>query len=189
MTINKLKAPKSSFYSCEKDAMTIINRLFNTFPTLGKELKRLLVVNTRDALDNPNNKYGEDMDKISVKDLINENYITLVPKVIMEEHEKVKSYIIITFDNFVASSNPEYRDCHISFDILCHTDHWDLGDLRTRPLKIAGIIDGALNESKLSGIGELQFIGLTELVLSDKLSGYSLIYKATHGNDDKLEGE
>lgn len=189
MTINKLRTPKSSFYSCEKDAMTIINRLFNTFPNVGKELKRLLVVNTRDALDNPNNKYDEDMDKISVKDLINENYFTLVPKIIMEEHEKVKSYIIITFDNFVPSGNPEYRDCEISFDILCHTDYWNLGDLRMRPLKIAGIIDGILNESKLSGIGTLQFSALSELILSDTLSGYSLVYKTTHGNDDKLEGE
>jgi hypothetical protein len=189
MTINKLRAPKSSFYSCEKDAMTIINRLFNTFPTQGEELKRLLVVNTKDALDNPDNKYSEKMKEISVKDIIDGKYITLIPKIKMKEHDEVKSYIIISFDNFIETDNPEYRDCQIAFDILCHTDYWDLGDLRTRPLKIAGVIDGIINNCRLSGIGEVHFLGASELILSDTLAGYSLVYRATHGNDDRLSGE
>ena len=41
----------------------------------------------------------------------------------------------------------------VNFDIICHTDYWNLGDYRLRPLKIAGYIDGILNKSKLTGIG------------------------------------
>ena len=74
-------------------------------------------------------------------------------------------------------------------DILCHTDYWDLGNYRLRPLKIAGFIDGILNNCKLSGIGTLNFIGCNELVLSENLSGYCLMYAATHGADDMILSE
>ena len=113
--------------------------------------------------------------------------IKIVPKLYIDG--SVLNYIIISFDNFVPTSNPEYRDCTIHFDILCHTDYWDLGDYKLRPLKIAGIIDGILDDCKLSGIGRLQFSGCSELVLNEDLSGYTLTYLATHGNDDLLEGD
>jgi hypothetical protein len=125
----------------------------------------------------------------SVKELMEGNYITLVPKIKMKEHEEVKSYIIISFDNFTPTSNPEYRDCTVSFDVLCHTDYWDLGNFQLRPIKILGIIDGILNGCKLSGIGTLQFLGSSELVVNEDLSGYTLIYQATHGNDDRVPDE
>ena len=53
-----------------------------------------------------------------------------------------------------------------------------------RPLQIAGYIDGILNNSKLSGIGTLQFLSCNELVLSKDLSGYCLMYSAIHGVED-----
>jgi hypothetical protein len=183
------KPLKSSFLSCEKDAEAIIKKLFVTSKPYSNQLKRLLVINTKDCLDDSNENYRKIVENTSVKELMEEKYITLVPKIKLKEHEEVKSYIILTFDNFMETTNPEYRDCTVSFDILCHTDYWDLGDYQMRPLKIAGIIDGLLNKTKLSGIGELQFLGLNQLILSDELSGYTLLFQATHGNDDNLEVE
>ena len=120
-----------------------------------------------------------------MKELIEGKYITLVPKIKMNEHEEVKSYIVISFDNFRPNeSNPYYRDCTVMIDVLCHTDYWDIGNYRQRPIKIAGYIDGILNETKLSGIGSFKFLGCNELVLSENLSGYCLVYDATHGVDD-----
>jgi hypothetical protein len=105
----------------------------------------------------------------------------------MSEHEEVKAYIIISCDNFTTNeTNSFYRDCTVTFDTICHTDYWDLGDYRVRPLKIAGIIDGILNETKLTGIGTFNFMGCQEIVLNEDLSGYTLAYRAIHGNDDKI---
>lgn len=180
------KPIKSSFYSCEKDAEAIIKKLFVSSKPYSDELKRLLVINTKDCLDKSNGNYQKIVENTSVKELMESKYITLVPKLKMKEHEEVKSYIIITFDNFSPTENPEYRDCVVSFDIICHTDYWDLGNYALRPLKIAGIIDGILDDCKLSGIGTFQFMGLNQLVLSEDLSGYTLMFEATHGNDDRL---
>jgi len=42
----------SSFLSCEKDLQTILQRLFVESQPYSDELKRLLVINTKDCLDN-----------------------------------------------------------------------------------------------------------------------------------------
>ena len=181
---------KSSFLSCEKDFQTILRRLFVESKPYDRILKKLLVINTKDCLDAENNEvYENKIDEMSVVKLRKEGYIKFEPVIKIPEDEEVKTYIIISFDNFLPTNNPEYRDCTVSFDILCHTDSWDIGNYRLRPLKIAGYIDGILNNARLSGIGELKFRNCNELILDNELAGYSLTYDAVHGNDDRLEGD
>lgn len=179
----------SSFLSCEKDCETILKKLFINSNPYSDYLKRLLVINTKDCLDNLTSEvYKKKIAEMTLPKIKEDGYIRFEPKISLGEHEEVKSYIIISFDNFVENfSNPEFRDCTICFDILCHTDYWDLGGFRLRPLKIAGYIDGILNNTKLSGIGELEFVSCKELVLDEKISGYSLMYRAVHGSDDRIE--
>lgn len=178
----------SSFLSCDKDAERIIRKLFIESRPYSDELKRLLVINTKDCLDDVTNPiYLKKLEEMSVSRLMDEGYIKLSPKIRLPEHEEVKSYMILTFDNFTPNpTNPQFRDCLVTFDIVCHTDYWDIGDYRMRPLKICGYIDGLLNNSKLTGIGTLQFAGCNELILSEDLSGYTLTYKAIHGSDDQI---
>lgn len=186
MRVDLIKPMYSSFLSCEKDTEEILKKLFVENPKRAEELKRLLVINTKDCLDNLDSQvYKDALKKASLSMLIKNGYIKNVPKIEMPEHEEVKAYIIISFDNFTPNAeNPEFRDCTVSFDVLCHTDYWDLGNYRLRPLKIAGYIDGLLNKTRLSGIGTLNFMGCKELLLGPELSGYSLTYRAVHGSDD-----
>ena len=178
----------SSFLSCEKDLEEILRRLFIESQPYSDELKKLLVINTKDCLDNKTSEvYKNAIKDMSLAKLRDEGYIKFEPKVKMPEHEEIKSYLIFSFDNFTTNqNNPEFRDCNVYIDILCHTDCWDLGNFRIRPLKIAGYIDGILNKARLSGIGTFQFAGCNELVLDETLSGYTLSYSAIHGTDDVL---
>lgn len=189
MKVN-LNAPlKSSFLSCEKDAELIIRRLFVDHPQHANVLKRLLVINAKDCLDNMESEvYKQKVQEATVQKLINDQYITLTPKIYREEHPEVKSYIVLNFDNFTPNdTNPEFRDCTVHFDIFCYTDCWDLGNYRLRPLKIAGYIDGLLDKTHLSGIGQFNFLTCAEITLDENISGYSLMYRAVHGSDDKIE--
>jgi len=181
----------SSFLSIEKDIERILTKLFFDNQIQNKQLLRLLVIATKDCLTNTTNEeYKKIIAETSLATLIRDGYIKLAPKIPMPEHEKVKSYIIISFDNFTPNAdNTHYRDCTIHFDIICHTDYWSMDDYQIRPLKIAGYIDGILNNTKLSGIGTLNFIGCNELVLDEVLSGYTLSYRAVHGNDDRIPDE
>lgn len=177
----------SSFLSYEKDLETILRKLFVESQPYSNNLKKLLVINMKDCLDNDCQIYRNAIKDMSLAKLREQGYIKFEPKVKMPEHEEIKSYLIISFDNFKPNDqNPQFRDCNVYIDVLCHTDYWDLGDFRVRPLKICGYIDGILNNARLSGIGTFQFGGCNELVLDETLSGYTLTYFAIHGTDDVL---
>lgn len=182
---------KSSFLSCEKDAETIIKKLFVESRPYSDELKRLLIINTKDCLDNRDNPaYLQTLEQANVKYIMDNGYVRLEPRLQFGEFAETKSYILLSFDNFIMNAtNPEFRDCSINFDIICHTDCWDIGDFRLRPLKICGYIDAILNNAKLSGIGILNFIGCSQLILSEDLTGYTLMYRAVHGSDDIIPRE
>lgn len=181
---------QSSFLSCEKDTEAIIKKLFVESRPYSDLLKRLLVINTKDCLNDMNNpKYLEILKSTSVQDLHDKGYLRFSPKIELGENEEVKSYIRISYDHFTPSKNPQFRDCIVEIDIICHPEYWDLGNYRQRPIKIAGFIDGILNNNKLSGIGTLQFAGCNEIILDENLAGYCLMYMAVHGSDDYIEEE
>lgn len=181
---------QSSFLSCEKDTELIIKKLFVDSRPYSDELKRLLLINTHDCLDDRTNQvYIDKIKNTSLTDMIKQGYIRTSPQLKFGENDEIKSFLIISFDNFSPTSNAHYRDCTVMIDILCNIDEWDLGNYRKRPLKIAGYVDGILNDTKLTGIGTLQFMSGNELVLSENLAGYCLTYRAVHGDDDTIESD
>lgn len=171
MKINGAKIPKSSFLSMEKDTNLIINKMLEN-----QRLKRLLFYTDRNALNRTNLTEDQSLE------LIGKN-IKIVPKLYVDN--SVLNYIIINFDNFIPSENPEFRDNVIEFDIICHFDQWQLQDFALRPYKIAAEIDSMFNNARLTGIGKLQFVGATQVVLTDEFAGLCLLYEATHGEEDK----
>lgn len=165
--------PKSSFISIEKDMGYIIDMMLKD-----SRLKKLLYYTTKDCLSQP-----ELTDDESAT-LITDRYIRMVPKVQVDK--TVLNYVIISFDNFVPNAtNPYYRDNVISFDIICHMDQWELGDFQLRPYKIAAEIDTLFNQKHLSGIGLLEFVGASQLILDGEFAGLTLMYSAVHADDDQ----
>ena len=171
MRIDNVKMPKSSFLSMEKDTSLIMNKMLDN-----PRLKTLLYYTSKDALNRPNLNEDQSLD------LINKN-IKIVPKLYVDG--SVLNYIVINFKNFTPSKNPEFRDNIIEFDIVCHFDQWQLQDFALRPYKIAAEIDSMFNNTHLTGIGLLQFVGATQTVLTDEFAGVCLLYEATHGGEDK----
>lgn len=171
---------KSSFLSAEKDQQLIWRKLFIENRPYSDYLKRLLVINTEDCLDESKQQYRDVLKDYSLKKLREDGYLRVVPKLSFGEHEEVKSYIILEFDDYTPSDNPQFRNCVISFTIISHLDYWEMDDYKLRPHQIAGYIDGILDGTKLSGIGELRFLGASQVVLNEYLGGVLLRYVATH---------
>lgn len=184
----KLGKITQSFLSMEKDTETILRALFVENQPYSDDLKRLLVINAPDCLDNKESPiYKEAIKEAKIPWLKEQGYLQLKPLIKFPEHTEVKAYLMITFDNYTPNAtNPQFRDQTIGFNILCHPDYWDLGNYRTRPGKIMGIIDGILQDSRLSGIGTLQFIGANEVVINENLAGFTMLYQAIHGTDDLI---
>ena len=163
--------PKSSFLSMEKDTGIIINEILKN-----NRLKKLLYYTTSDAMEKPNITEDESLSLLGTN-------IKIVPKLYVDG--SVLNYILINFDNFTPSENPEFRDNTIQFDIICHFDQWNLRDYALRPYKIAGEIDSMFNLKKLTGIGYLEFMGATQIVLTDEFAGLCLMYRTVHGGEDE----
>ena len=163
--------PKSSFLSTENDMNLIVSAMIKN-----ERLKRLLHYTSADALNRKNLTEDETLE------LFGKN-IKIVPKLIVDK--SVLNYVIISFDNFVPSGNPEFRDNIIEFDIICHFDQWNLKDFALRPYKIAAEIDSMFNGKHLTGIGELNFLGANQIILTDEFAGLCLMYEAVHGEEDK----
>ena len=171
MRIDGYHIPKSSFLSMEKVTGIIINEILKN-----NRLKKLLYYTTSDAMEKPNLTEDESLSLLGTN-------IKIVPKLYVDG--SVLNYILINFDNFTPSENPEFRDNTIQFDIICHFDQWNLKDYALRPYKIAGEIDSMFNLKKLTGIGYLEFMGATQIVLTDEFAGLCLMYRTVHGGEDE----
>ena len=173
MIIDRDPKPKSSFLSMEKDMHLIANMMLKN-----NRLKKMLYYTTPDCLNKPN--VSED----ASIDMFGKN-IKMVPKLYVDN--SVLNYIIVSFDNFTPNStNPEFRDNIIEFDIICHFDQWTMKDFQLRPYKIAAEIDSMFNEKHLTGIGTLKFLGANQMILTDEYAGLCLMYAAIHGEEDKI---
>ena len=172
MKIESYHFPKSSFLSINKDLDIITNRMLNN-----ERLQKLLYYNVANPLEQKGLTEDQQLE------LLQKN-IKIVPKLYIDG--SVLNYIIISFDNFVPNAtNPEFRDNVISFDIICHFDQWQLKDFNLRPYRIAAELDTIFNDTHLTGIGTLQFMGCNQLLLNEEFAGVSLMYAAIHGEEDK----
>ena len=201
-----MKPIYSSFLSCEQDAQEIVKLLFVKSKPYSDKLKRLLVINNPDCLDENNIKYQQLIDSKPLSTLRKEGYVRLNPKIARGQFEDIKSYILMTFDNFSPNrKDPKFMDCTVNFDIICYDDEWDLEGFKIRPLTIAGYIDGILNSIsndnkiawqnkgasniKLSGMGEYALLGCNLVILNEDISMYTLSYRAIHFTENiKQEG-
>lgn len=170
MKIETYSFPKSSFLSVEKDMEIFVNHFLKN-----ERLKKLLYYDTPDALKQPEVPRDKALGMFGKQ-------IKIVPKLKVDQPEFC--YVIISFDNFTQNmTNPEFRDNIISFDIICHFDQWSLGNFALRPYKIAAEIDSMFNRKKLTGIGEIEFLGANQIILSDEFAGLTLMYQTIHGYD------
>ncbi len=171
MRIEGYIPPKSSFLSLNKDMKILVNKILSN-----QRLKKLLYYQVKDPLSKPNLTEEESLSLFGQQ-------IKMVPKLYVDKD--LLTYMIISFDNFIESSNPQFRDNIIEFDIICHFDSWQLNDFDLRPYRIAAELDSMLDKQKLTGIGLLEFVGASQIVLNSEFAGLCLMYRAYHGGEDK----
>lgn len=171
MKVTTYTYPESSFLSIEKDMNLIVDMLFKN-----ESLKKMLYHTSKDCLTKPNLTDDQTLSMFGKN-------IKIVPKLTIDN--SVLNYIIVSFDNFTQTSNPEFRDNIIEFDIICHFDQWHMTDFKLRPYRIAAEIDSMFNNKRLTGIGEVEFLGANQIILTDEFAGLCLMYRAVHGEEDK----
>lgn len=173
MKIDNVKNPESAFLAQEKDMRIIVDRM-----AANQRLRKLLYYTTPDALKKPEVS-DQNFAKMFGKNIRN------LPKLYIDKD--VLNYIVISFDNFAPNGdNPKFRDNTIEFDIICHYNQWQLADsFQLRPYRIAAELDSMLDKKHLTGIGQLNFVGAQQIILTDEFAGLCLLYDTIHGGEDK----
>lgn len=171
MIVKSYRTPESSFLSMEKD-LGIISELF----LKNESLKKLLYYTTPDCMSKPR------LTDEQTYEMFGKN-IKIVPR--LHTDKTILNYVIISFEDFAPSENPEFRTNLIAFDIVCHFDQWQLKDFQLRPYRIAAEIDSMLKNQRLTGIGELRFWGAAPQTWEKDFGGLTLFYNAVHGGEDK----
>ena len=107
--------------------------------------------------------------------------IIIVPKIPEEGIEC--SFIIVVFDQYTINpANPDYKICRIRFDVVCPFSEWVINADNLRPYLLMQELDTMFNQSKLNGLGHLQFTHSEPLVLSPQMGGYSMYYQVNEFN-------
>ena len=172
MKLKTYEIPHSSFLSVDKDLSKICEKIANN-----KRLQKYLYYTVDEPLKQPDLSIQETLSLYGKQ-------IRIVPK--LQIDGEILNYLVISCDNFAPNmSNPEFRDNIIEIDIICHFDQWQMKDFELRPYKIAGEIDSMLDGQRFSGIGTLEFMGASQLILTDEFAGICLMYQAIHGTEDK----
>lgn len=158
----------------------------NTFLIANQLMKnqricRLLKYQSKDPFKDKDPKTGTDQPDVDGIDLINKQ-ILIVPKIYDDSTEKM-SYITAIFDGFTVNQfNPEFKVSTVRFDIACPYDEWILNGHSLRPYLIMEEVDKTFNETKLKGIGNLQFYRADNLTLSPWIGGYTMVYRINEFN-------
>ena len=158
----------------------------NTFLIANKIMQnqkicRLLKYQTRDPFKEIDPYTNKPQPDVNGEDLIHKQ-ILIVPKVFDDSTEKM-SYVISVFDDFAVNTlNPEFKISTVRFDIACPYNEWLLNERSLRPYLIMEEIDKMFNQTKLKGIGNLQFYRADNLTLSPWIGGYSMKYKINEFN-------
>ena len=172
------------FNNVEEDKKNIIETLFVKDKLIANQMKSLLLIPHKNCLTEINN-YQSTLKDYSLKRLREEKYISLAPKSAPAFNDEKQSYIIITTNPiFPNETNTQFHDYDLKVYCMCQFDSWELDDFAERPLKMAGIVVGALSNSKMTGIGRTRWTGTTMLSVNDQIGGYVSSFSIIQGGTD-----
>ena len=169
---------KRSFEYCYENLEKLLTDVFEkTTSEEVKELKKLLVIPNSDCLTS---NYDNEIKNLGLGKLVSQGYILFAPTLKLLENEPSKTRILITFDDFKeCRTNPYYLDYTIEIDVVCHADIWKLENFELRALKVLGILDGIIRNSKY-GMGRTEYIGTKLVVPTEVMTGYCSKYRVYH---------
>lgn len=177
------KTKIAGFQCIPKDLQTISQKIIEN-----DKICKLLYITSKDALLKPSLTTEEK------EILLRDEYIQILPKIEVDEENKVQSYIVINFDHFEQSSNPAYLDGVLVIDILSNINIWKIknqyNEITLRPYEIASELMKIIDEKKFSGIGTMNFLvsDTTVLATDTNYAGLSIKFSFVNSRSSGIYG-
>lgn len=151
----------SRFEDLAKDKNTFLNMIIGS-----EDIMKAIVYNERDFLDKDSIENPED-------------YIfkQVMPyRFVPDTTDEKKTFITMTFDDYRPVNNV-FKTGNVIFHVFTHQDLFrtDYGMLRVDFL--ISKVDELFNETRLGGIGKMQFLKMGSLAVNDKYHGSYIAFK------------
>lgn len=136
------------------------------------KLVKLLTRNTNDVLSDDSKPTKEEKKEAFQK------HITLKP--VFDKELDNDTRLLIQIINATPDIDNQFYVYTIAFDIMVNLDNWILEDGLTRPLAIMNELDNILTNTKIDSMGPVQFLGFSNLKVTERVGGYTALY--TYGD-------
>lgn len=103
--------------------------------------------------------------------------IRTIPKV--RANEVTEAFVIISIPSFELDDNEDFSACLIAIDVICPIDKWAIDDICPRPYKIMDVIYDELQNSRVTGIGTLQFLSSQQSVIYEEVTDHQMMFQVT----------
>lgn len=136
-----------------------------------QNLLKLLYYTDKDPLNK------QDITDDQIKKEIFEKLVKIVPRVNPKEREGAES--IVSFRvvrGRKISSNSEFSNITISFEVFVPLTQWIIKDVSLRPFLIMSEIQKSLEGKTIEGLGRIEFGGFDLNFLTDEMSCYEMIF-------------
>ena len=103
--------------------------------------------------------------------------IRTIPKV--RANEVSEGFVIISIPSFELDDNEDFTSCIVAIDIICPIDKWGIDDICPRPYKIMDVIYDDLQDSRVTGIGTLQFLSESQSVIYEEVTDHQMFFQVS----------
>lgn len=147
-----------------ENLQTIVKRL-----TANQNLLKLLYYTDKDPFNNP------DLDSATIKDKIFNKLIKIVPKLDPKETAaSIISFRVVRGRKI--SSNTEYDNITINFEVFVPLTQWIIKDVSLRPFLIMSEIEKSLDGKTINGLGKMESMGFDINFLTTEISCYEMTF-------------
>lgn len=132
-------------------------------------LVKLLYYEDKDPLSQP------DLTDAEKRELIYEKYIKIIPRITQQDNARsiVAMRVVGGIRN---SSNGEFRDVQINFEVFVPMTQWFIKGSNLRPFAILGEIQKSLDQKTINGLGKMVGGDFEVMLLGEEMSCYETSY-------------
>lgn len=136
------------------------------------EVRKMLLVDTKNALEAPEPEFSEATDHIVVSAVFD----------ITEPPFDKNTIMTVVLHRATYDSESVVTSGMVKINILTRSELWELKNRKIRPLEIANRIVAILNNKKVSVSHKLYFSSIELAILNDDVNGYSVIFFIEEGS-------
>lgn len=124
-----------------------------------------------------------DLDPLNHQDIIDPykeimNKLIKVVPLMLEEDLTTKSKVVLFYDEGeLASENSDNENLILLVNIYCPFQEWLIAGDTLRPFAIMSEIRKSIQDKRINGLGEIQYIGFSLATLTEEMGCYSMRFR------------